>query len=78
MAGDEVVAERGGDSVQNYVYGDAKTNFPFFTAITAESERVPLILITKGRAIDITSNFEGAMPIASRSGIRLLDGPRRY
>jgi hypothetical protein len=49
MARDEVVAEKGVESVQNYVDGHAKANCPLVAAITAEGERLPLILIAKGK-----------------------------
>jgi hypothetical protein len=50
VAGDEVVAERGAESVQNDVDVDAKANFSFFATITAEGERIPFILIVKGKS----------------------------
>jgi hypothetical protein len=49
MAAEETVAERGAESVHQYVDGGPKVNFSFFAAITAEGQRLPLILIAKGR-----------------------------
>jgi hypothetical protein len=49
-AGDEVVAESGAESVQNYVGGDAKANFSFFATLTIEGKRIPLVSNAKGKS----------------------------
>jgi hypothetical protein len=67
IAGDEAIAERGVESVQNYVDGDVKANFSFFPTITAEGERLPLILITKQKSTRCHKQF--ARHDAHRFGI---------
>jgi hypothetical protein len=51
MAGDETVAERGAECVNQFVDGDPKANFSFFATITADGGKLPLILIAKGKTI---------------------------
>jgi hypothetical protein len=41
------LAERGAETVHNYVDGDPKTNFTFLATITAEGTKFPLILVIK-------------------------------
>jgi hypothetical protein len=49
MEGDLMLAERGAETVHNYVDGDPKTNFTFFATIIAEGTKFPLILVAKGK-----------------------------
>jgi hypothetical protein len=49
MEEDVMLAEQGAETVHNYVDGDSKTNFTFFTTITAEGTKFPLILAAKGK-----------------------------
>jgi hypothetical protein len=49
MTGTEVVAERGAESVHQYLDGGAKANFSFFATTRSEGEKLPLILIAKGK-----------------------------
>jgi hypothetical protein len=58
MAGEETVAERGAQSMHHYVAGDPKANSPFFGRITAESQKLPLILIAKGRTRPCHKQFD--------------------
>jgi hypothetical protein len=57
MAGDETVAEREAESVHQYVDGDPKANFSFFATITAEGQKLPLILIAKGKTYRCHKQF---------------------
>jgi hypothetical protein len=57
MAGEETVAERGAESVHQYVDGDPKANFSFFATITAEGQKLPLILIAKGKTVRCHKQF---------------------
>jgi hypothetical protein len=49
MANDQTVAERGAETVHQYVDGDTKANFSFFATITAQGAKLPLILLTQGK-----------------------------
>jgi hypothetical protein len=49
MEEDVTLAERGAETVHNYVDGDPKTNFTLFATITAEGTKFPLILAVKSK-----------------------------
>jgi hypothetical protein len=57
MAGDETVAERGSECVNQYVDGDPKANFSFFATITADGRKLPLVLIAKGKTVRCHKQF---------------------
>jgi hypothetical protein len=76
MAGDEVIAQKGAESVQNYVDGDATADFLFSATIIAEDDRLPLILIAKGKSNRCHKQF--GRHDTHCSDIRRLDGSLRY
>jgi hypothetical protein len=49
MEGDVPLAERGAETVHNYVDGDPKMNFTLFATITVEGTKFTLILVVKGK-----------------------------
>jgi hypothetical protein len=57
MAGEETIAERRAESVHQCVNSDPKANFSFFGTITAEGQKVPLILIARGRTCRCHKQF---------------------
>jgi hypothetical protein len=57
MASEETVAERGVETVHQYVDGDPKSNFPFFATITTEGQKPPLILTAKGKNVRCHKQF---------------------
>jgi hypothetical protein len=57
MVGEETIAERGTESVHQYVDGDPKANFSFVATITAEEEKLPLILIAQGKTFRYHKQF---------------------
>jgi hypothetical protein len=51
MAGDETVAEREAEFMNQFVDDDPKANFSFFATITADGGKLPPILMVKGKTI---------------------------
>jgi hypothetical protein len=49
MANDQMVAVRGAETMCHYCEGGVKANFAFFSTITADGSKPPLILIAKGK-----------------------------
>jgi hypothetical protein len=59
MAGDEVVPATGAESVHQSVGDHTKADFTFFAMTKAEGEKLPLILIAKGKTNRCHAEFRG-------------------
>jgi hypothetical protein len=49
MASDQVTGQHGAEGVRNYTDADGKADFSFFTLICADSTKLPLTLVARGR-----------------------------
>jgi hypothetical protein len=57
MASEETAAERGVATLHEHVDGDPESNFPFFATITADGQKLPLILIARGKNVRCHKQF---------------------
>jgi hypothetical protein len=75
MAGDETVAERGCECVNQFVDGDPKANFSFSPQSQRTVETYRLFSSPSGRPSAVTNSLATTINTNSTFGIRSPDGP---